>query len=404
MTLHRRRKGILLAKSEGVEGTAETLGAGEQHHLVYDLSVTPDIQRFVRKPFLADLGVLPPVIGKKASAIAGRFELKGHGNAAGVVTDSPEWEVLLLAMGFQKETLEQLTIGTVTTGPFLDGEVITGGTSSATGIVYKLTADGTTTLAFVTTTGTFETGEVITGSTSGASATTSSGPSDYGLLFRTDSNGGTSVTLGAAWNYGGSTNTQVKIAGGRSNLVLVANATGEPVFCEFSFVGKLISVGEFALTPAQIPDDKQPLPFLGVGLDMAGFTTDWTPVFSSFRLDMQSQVVPRDDSNDTLGIKSTIISDWEPIFQIDPELVETSVFDFYKAQTENEIGRTGFQLGASPDLGIGRRIEVNLPTVGVNDWDLSGDRQGIQLVGVTGGCFKDGVGGFNDRAVQIVSR
>lgn len=402
MTVHRRRKGILLAKSESVEGTAETLGAGEQHHLVYDLSVTPDIQRFVRKPFLADLGVLPPVIGKKASAIAGRFELKGHGNAAGAVTDSPEWEELLLAMGFQKETLEQITIGAVTSGPFVDGEEIEGA-GGGTGTVHKLTADGTTTLIFVTTSGSL-TAEVITGADSGATATSTGSVSDYGLLFRTDSNGGTSITLSAAWNYGGSTNTQVKIAGGRSNLVIVANATGEPVFCEFSFVGKLISVGEFALAPAQIPDSQQPLPFLGVGLDMAGFTTDWTPVFSSFRLDMQSQVVPRDDSNDTLGIKSTIISDWEPIFQIDPELVETSVFDFYKAQTENEIGRTGFQLGFSPDLGIGRRVEVHLPTVGVNDWDLSGDRQGIQLVGVTGGCFRDGVGGYSDRAVQVVSR
>lgn len=409
MTVHRRRKGLLLAKSEGTEGTAETLAAADQHHLVYDLAVTPDIQKFVRKPFLADLGVLPPVIGKKSSAIAGRFEFKGHGNAAGTVTDTPEWDVLLKAMGFQVETLEQITIGAITGGPYVDGETITGGTSSATGVVFKRTVDGTTTLLFVTTSGTFQTAETITGSTSSASATSGSVPSDYGLLYRMDSNGGTSATIAAAWNYGTATNTQVKIAGARSNLIIVANTTGEPVFGEFSFVGKLVAVGEFALTPAQVPDDKQPLPFLGVGLTLGGLDGqgspgDYTPVFSSFRLDMQSQAVPRDDSNDSTGIKSTIISDWEPVWQIDPELAEEGSWDFYQTQTEGVIGRTGFQLGFSPDLGVGRRVELHLPTVAVTDWDLSGDRQGIQIVGLTGGCFKDGVTGFSDRAVCLVSR
>lgn len=405
MTVHLRRKGVLLVKSESVEGTPETLAVGDQHHLVFDLAVTPDIQKFIRKPFLADLGVLPPVIGKKLSAIAGRFELKGHGNAGGTVTDSPEWEPILLSGAFIKQTLSRVTPGTITAGPFLDGELIEQAVTGASGIVFKETAEPSTDLVFVDiVSGTWDNTNVITGADSGASCTPSTTETDYGNLYKSDSNGGTAVTAAAYFNYGAATNTAVKIAGARTNIIVVANATGEPVFVEFSLVGKLVSVSEVAFTPAQVPDDKPPLPFLGAGVVLSGFTTDWTPTFSSFRFDMGNEVVPRDDSNDTLGVKSTVVPDWEPTFQIDPELVETSVFDFYKAQTENEVGATGFQLGFSPDLGIGRRVELHLPHVGVTDWDLSGERTGIQLVGITGGCFRDGVLGYPERLAMLVSR
>ena len=68
-----------------------------------------------------------------------------------------------------------LDTGVVSSGPFVVGEVITGGTSLAVGRI--LSVDGTNTSLVVSTeTGTWQNGEVLTGTTSSATATTSAGP------------------------------------------------------------------------------------------------------------------------------------------------------------------------------------------------------------------------------------
>lgn len=69
-------------------------------------------------------------------------------------------------------TLKVLETGAVTGGPFVVGETVTGGTSSATGKVVYFDAVGTS-LTLNTVTGTFASGETITGGTSGATATSS---------------------------------------------------------------------------------------------------------------------------------------------------------------------------------------------------------------------------------------
>lgn len=84
--------------------------------------------------------------------------------------------------------------GAVTGGPFVVGEVVTGGTSLAVGRV--LSVDGTNTSLVVSTqSGTWQSGEVLTGTTSGATATTSAGPvgqatgGGTGLILAIDSAG-----------------------------------------------------------------------------------------------------------------------------------------------------------------------------------------------------------------------
>ena len=68
-----------------------------------------------------------------------------------------------------------LDTGAVTGGPFVVGEVVTGGTSLAVGRI--LSVDGTnTSLVVDTESGTWQSGEVLTGTTSTATATTSAGP------------------------------------------------------------------------------------------------------------------------------------------------------------------------------------------------------------------------------------
>lgn len=68
-----------------------------------------------------------------------------------------------------------LNTGVVTSGPFVIGEKVTGGTSGAIGRVLAVDTSNTS-LVVNTESGTWVSGEVVTGTTSGASATTSAGP------------------------------------------------------------------------------------------------------------------------------------------------------------------------------------------------------------------------------------
>lgn len=68
-----------------------------------------------------------------------------------------------------------LDTGAVTGGPFVVGEVVTGGTSSALGRVLSVDATNTS-LVVATESGTWANGEVVTGTTSSATATTSAAP------------------------------------------------------------------------------------------------------------------------------------------------------------------------------------------------------------------------------------
>jgi hypothetical protein len=90
--------------------------------------------------------------------------------------------------------------GAVTGGPFVVGEVVTGGTSNAVGRI--LSVDGTnTSLVVATESGTWQNGEVLTGTTSSATATTSAAPvgqaTGGGVLtiLAVDDNG----TTGTVW-------------------------------------------------------------------------------------------------------------------------------------------------------------------------------------------------------------
>jgi len=71
------------------------------------------------------------------------------------------------------QTQQFIAHGTVTSGPFVVAETITGGTSSATGVVLSV---GSNFLEYTITAGAMVSGEVLTGGTSGATATSSGAP------------------------------------------------------------------------------------------------------------------------------------------------------------------------------------------------------------------------------------
>ena len=110
----------------------------------------------------------PNIPGLKAADLAFTAWAKGSGNAA----VEPAFGIYLEGCGFQPIALERLNISVVT-GTFEVREIVTGGTSGATGIVRVLPRKGQSILYVEVVSGTFQ-AETITGGTSGATATVDS--------------------------------------------------------------------------------------------------------------------------------------------------------------------------------------------------------------------------------------
>src|SRR5690606_23601537 len=88
------------------------------------------------------------------------------------LVEAYDWEILRRQHSLTTIDCEYfLDHGTVTNGPFVVGETVTGGTSGATGVIVEV-GDGYVAVEGVT--GIFRVNEAITGGTSGASSTTTS--------------------------------------------------------------------------------------------------------------------------------------------------------------------------------------------------------------------------------------
>ena len=122
-------------------------------------------------------------------------QLAGQADAVSVVSI----EDMRAALAHRQVGSVSLPHGTVTGGPFQVGEIITGGTSTATGTVTALSASA----IWVTTTGTaFDPSEVITGTTSTASATTTTEAPGWapGVILVQDSTDTTTYVAGTDYD------------------------------------------------------------------------------------------------------------------------------------------------------------------------------------------------------------
>ena len=119
----------------------------------------------------------PGLTGRRLASMALSYWLRGSTSLSTAAIASQLFESAML----KRSQVRQVTSGSVTGGPFENGETITGGTSAATGRVFRNRSSSP--ILYVPITGSFTSGEVITGGTSGATATTSSTPSDQGYVY-----------------------------------------------------------------------------------------------------------------------------------------------------------------------------------------------------------------------------
>lgn len=173
----------LALKTEPTPGTATSLASADVVvRLLADTS--PDFDPEINDPEEAqgDQSPNPISVGRVLGSISARYRLRGPGD----LTTEPAIAPLFRTARFFPNAVEVLSIGAVTSGPFQCSERITGGTSSAIGLVIRQTASGAASVPYIPISGTFQNSETITGSQSSATATTSSTPTATGYAFRPD--------------------------------------------------------------------------------------------------------------------------------------------------------------------------------------------------------------------------
>lgn len=168
-------------KEEATPGTVESMTSSE---VVVPLRngyvTTPEINQIDLEELRSVSSHSVDVPGRAAISFAISHILRGPGD----LVTAPAVAPLVKAAMFTGSAAKTIAIGAITSGPYVAGETITGGTSSATGLVLQRTLTGAASLPYLPLTGTMQSGEVLTGGTSSATSTTSAGPIDGGYAFR----------------------------------------------------------------------------------------------------------------------------------------------------------------------------------------------------------------------------
>ena len=355
------RKRQLAAKIEAVEGTAETLLAADAGILVnFSPKASYDPQMYQRDPVRASLTKMGKLAGKRSAGIDFSIELKG----SGLVTVEPEWLRLIKSCGFASNALKKISIGAITSGPYLHGETITGETSGATGRVVIKTANGTTTFYFVALSGTFETGEVITGGTSGATATASADPVSAGFEIKPISGLVVSLTMGLFEDG------IRKVLKGCRGTVKFNFKIGEPATLDFSFKGVEAGVTDVPMFTGVSFDNTVPPVLLNAVMACDGVSLN----IGEMEINVSNTLASKDKIDDAKGILSFMITGRDMQGSFNPEMVPVATHDFFSKWFSNTPMVIDLAYGETE----GNKFRFYAPGIIYNKID-DGDRDGLQL-------------------------
>lgn len=202
------RKQQILAKQETSEGVSSSPGAADAL-LVYEPSLTDDVQTNDRVPAGSSLSRDIVPMGRKSRTISFQSDFRGSGDATSD-PDEPDWSALVKAAAFtrvQPIKLPVTSIGGTSTG-FQVGEIVQKtsairgvvlGCFSGSTVVEKLTVSGDVIIGPIT--GTFTTGGTLTGESSGTTATIGTVANYNGWAYKPTS--AKTVTLTASSGFTG---------------------------------------------------------------------------------------------------------------------------------------------------------------------------------------------------------
>jgi hypothetical protein len=352
-------------KAETTVGTAESLTIDNVLE-VFDASWNYDDRRFNRTPHRRKLGASKSRAALRFGGPRFKMEFRGSGSAS----TAPTIFSVLRAAGCQQEVARSIAIGAIAGGPFVHGETITGGTSSATGRVVNPTVNGATHVYYVAISGSFQNGEVLTGGTSAATATTSAVSAAAGFVLRplTDSADESTVcsSLTAALRSG---KIEHKCFGARARAKVMVNL-GETVMAEIEILGIPTQPTDQALWTGTLPDPGETTPVaIGLATSLGGI---YEPIFEKLEFDLGAQIVPRLSASDAQGALSYVVVDRVPKGSIDPEVVTEAVNPFLGDWYADTIRSLDFTIGS----GQYNRFRFYIPQA-QKEAPTEGEREGI---------------------------
>lgn len=332
-------------EKETTPGTAETLVSGDVAVRIRSGdTIEPDFESIDTQEVQGTSSKRPYLIGRRIQGFRVSYLMRGPGD----LVTPPAIQDMLEASMLLGTALKKISIGTISSGPFQDGETITGGTSSAEGVVFRDTSDGASELKYYVTSGAFQDAETITGSTSGASATSSSDPADNGRVFRlTDSTFGGSdskhhVTAGLYQD-----GFQWTARGALANLSM-AFRNGHPCIVTQDYTGALASTGDAGLFGVTAyPEESVAAPrFLNASLKLGAYS----PIdVVDFSLEFPINPEAREDANDS-SADGVLYADYErdhPRIRFDPGMVTAATYDYFSNMFAGSTFAMEWQLGST---------------------------------------------------------
>ena len=355
------RKRQLAAKIEGVEGSPEILSASDGGILVnFTPKASYEPQMYQRNPVRSSLTNMGKLTGKRSAGLEFAIELKGSGNIA----NEPKWANLIRACGFESNDLKKIAIGSITDGPFKNGETIIGGTSGAEGRVVMETEDGTAVLYYVPLSGDLQDVETITGSVSTASAITGSVPEDAGREIKPISTGVPSLTLGL---YEDGIRKLIK---GARGTVKFNFKIGEPVIANFNFMGVESGVTDASMLSGVSFDDVLPPVLLNAIMSVDNSSLN----IGEMEIDIANTLASKDKIDDAKGILSYMITGRDVQGSFNPEMVSVATHDFFTKWFNNNPVKLDMLYGQN----TGNSFRFYAPKLVYSKVD-DGERDGIQL-------------------------
>ena len=377
----------LAVEQEASPGAAETIVAADVLVKFREgYTIAPEHELIELEEISDVSSKTPAVIGAKKVTFGSSYILRGPGDLTTDPAIVDLWESAL----FDSDEAFTIAIGAITTGPYVVGEVITGGTSNATGLVLQQTATGTSSLPYMTLSGTFQTAEVITGGTSAATSTSSAGPIAGGYAFRP-----------ADWD-GASTGHHATVEGlvdgyywqGRGCLsdLNFQMSNGRPCIVTQNFAGALSAQGDKVLyTVSAYPEASVTVPKL---LNASCYIDTIQPTgIVDLTINWPTNPTFVEDANDS-SADGILYGDYRrevPTISIEVDQVLAATYDYFSTLQTGDTVRFEITHGASGSAGTRWTFAApaaQIRSIGTDERDPSRATFPIEL-GLTGSANEE---------------
>lgn len=331
-------------KIESVSGVQETLSASDYGISLTDLSGVSAIEAIDANTFRGSISATASRIGTKTAS----FELGGELKNSGVLNTKPKIDPILTIARFVSDNVMSMTIDTIVGTTTKLQSVITGGTSSATGLVVAVED---TKIYYIVMSGVFVSGETITSGT--FSAVTSTTPVQHGFIYRPSSTIASEKTATINLYDGG---IEKNAYGAAGTFTLSLDTESYPSWT--SSITAVLKPDEWGVEGTKVNNIvyEDHLPEIVNAANLAVGTLV-TPVTSSIECDLGNTVVMLRDLNSPTWLKYALVTSREATATISCMAEPDS--DVYAKLFAGQTAQLTFTMGS----GDGNRIDIIAPAV-----------------------------------------